>query len=382
MNLEFCLIENQYSKDREVIACITTEGETELDRSALDTSTYQNAAAILNNHGFVALEKLWFERYGVENFEKDTLIQELEELGLAQSTELCTHLQDMIDLTYAVDKTSPISDNGDPEFFYPESTTTVTDTVLFNDIVSDYPKRSAPQRNSLIAYKIPKHAERINLCFYLFLDAILHQDNSFYFAFRGDVYDDTGDESSNYIKPVKMEFERLDWTVFQEKGQLVFQSVKTYKEIMEEMDFLYSVKYKFMTEQAMVAGKKMKATMNIDHNILEIKDCIQPENKIVFEMSFVEFQNMCVISDHIEKEIEMENSEMISTSILRNTYDEVFERFDKKRDEAAHIEDYEEASHYRNLLEDLENRRVIIENLDDEEISIEEYNNKFIVGKF
>ena len=58
MNLEYCLIENQYSENKEMIVCITTEGETELDRSAVETAVYDDAITVLIEYGFVALEKL------------------------------------------------------------------------------------------------------------------------------------------------------------------------------------------------------------------------------------------------------------------------------------------------------------------------------------
>ena len=381
MNLEYCLIENQYSKNKEIIVCITTEGETELDRSAVETAVYDDAVTVLNKYGFVALEKLWFERYVPEKLDQKKFKSDLDNIGLKESKELCGHLQDMIDLTYAVDKKSPIADSGDPNFFYPDETTDITDTVLFSDIVNS-PKKQPAQRNNLIAYKLPEHEETISLCFYLFLDAKPRGEQNFYFSFRGDFFDDSGDEASNHVKPIKLDFQRLEWKEFKDKGIIVFQSKKTFKDIMEEMDYLYSVKYKFFSEKVMPNGKKMKGTMDVDRNILEIKDCIQPEANIVFETTIADFQNLCVISDHIEKEIEIESEEKISTSILTSTFEEIYERFDKKREDSAKEEDYEEASLYKNLIEDLDVRRKQVEAIDKKEITIKEYTDNFQIGKF
>ena len=129
-------------------------------------------------------------------------------------------------------------------------------------------------------------------------------------------------------------------------------------------------------------GKKMKGTLDVERNILEIKDCIQPEANIVFETTLADFQNLCVISDHIEKEIEIENEEKIFTSILANTFEEVYDKFDKKREESAKEEDYEDANLYKNLIHNLDKRRKLFEVIDKKEITIKEYIDKFQIGKF
>ncbi len=369
MILEYCIIKNKHSKDKETIACITTQGETELNRVASETPTYEKAVRILEKYDFIYLEKLWFERYSEEELDSEQLIKELSDIGMVESKSLCYHLQDVMDLNYS-----------SKDSYY---TATTTEMVTFDENIPVNARRSPiARKNSLLTYKLPKGEEIITLCFYLFLEAKMDGPQNFYFVFKGDFFSDIGDEFSNFIKPVKLEFKRLEWEEFTKKGKVVFQSVKNFKQLMEDVDIFFSAKYNFASEKILENGKKVKGTFELDHNILEIKDCVQEDAQITFSTTMVDFQQICVISDHIEREIELELQETVSLKIIRETFEDIYKNFNKKRDDAANNEEFEDAAIYRNFSSKLLKKRELIDSIKKKEITIEDYYDMFKIEKF
>jgi len=400
INLEYCLIENQYSKDKETIVCITRKGEIELDRSITEDLNYKRAVLILQKYEFLALEKLWFECYKSDSLDREQLAKDLYDIGIDQSEDLKSHLKDMIELTYELESDSPVKDNGDPEFFVPDQNSytiniddksvDVTDEHTFsfadNNFTVNNTEKAKPtyqaSKNSLISYKTPENKEVVSFCFYLFLDAKLSVNGEYYFLFRGDFFNEIGSESSNFIKPIKLDFKRIVYDVNAVQNKIVFESVKTSQEIMEDIDCLFSTKYKFFKELKNSKGKITKGTMDLDFNILEIKDCIDKGAKIVFETSMMDFQTLCVISDRVEKEIEAEFSDMMPVVFLQKAVDELHDKINTKRVEAATAEDYEDASKYKELLEAVEGKRDMIYSYPSKDMPMEDYFEKFKIGKF
>jgi|TARA_R110000851_G_scaffold85152_1_gene185263 hypothetical protein len=392
INLEYCLIENQYSKDKETIVCITRRGEIELDRSITEDLNYKKAVLVLQKYEFLSLEKLWFECYNSDSLDKEQLAKDLYDIGIDQSEDLKSHLKDMVELTYALEIDSPTNDNGDPEFFAPDQNSYAVDatdenTINFTDVnfTDNNIEKTKPAyktvRNGLISYKTPKKNETVSFCFYLFLDAKLSGNGEYYFLFKGDFFNETGSETSNFIKPIKLEFKRIEYDE-EVYGKIVFESIKTSKEIMEDIDCLFSTKYKFFKEFKSTKGKITKGTMDLDFNILEIKDCIDKNSKIVFETSAMDFQTLCVVSDRVEKEIQTEFSDMMPVVFLQKAVDELCEKINAKRVHAATEEDYEDASKYKEILETVKGKREMIYSYPSKDMPMGDYFEKFKIGKF
>ena len=390
--LEYCLIENQYSRDREIIVCITRKGEIELDRSITEELSFKRVAEVLNRYGFVSLEKLWFECYKEEKIDRDQLSKDLYDIGVDHSNELKSHLNDMLELSNSLDEGSALQDTGDAEYFETPIYTIETDSEFVD--TTDYggffedPKKMKPKnnydlsRNNLISYKVPENNEEISFCFHFFLDAKLSSNGEYYFEFRGDFFNEIGNESSNYINHVKVDFRRVIYEKSSAQTKIIFQSLKTFKEVMEDVDCLFSTKYKFYKELKNSKGNLVKGTMDLDFNVLEIKDCIDKDAHIVFETSMVDFQDLCVVSDRLEREIKEEESELMPVLFLQKAVDELHEKINTKRVEAAKSEDYEEASRCKEVLDVVEEKKEMIYSYPEEEMPMKDYFNNFRIGKF
>jgi hypothetical protein len=214
-------------------------------------------------------------------------------------------------------------------------------------------------------FKFPKKGEKITIYFYMFLQIMWTNENDFIADFSGDMNNKHGNGVRNYLGIFKGDFVRTD---FDDVPFLQFESVKTHKDFMEEIDFLYRGLFVF---EPRYTGQP-KSTYS--YNIMEVKKHIRNNAQLIVQIGKKEFQeNILLASNRIEEEYKGYMKEKFDLNKAKNAAFMLKEKLEKKMKAKSEEEDYEKASVLKNSITFINEKIKKMISLDKEKISRKQY---------
>lgn len=346
---DFCLIHSPYDRDEKSLVFVTARGLEYIDETITMDEDYRKVKSILENYGLVEIEFCSFESVG--KVDNESLIVKLEDRGVKYSKSLEIKIsKEMIDLknTYS----SFVSD------------TNYNNTYSFSDPNSKI-------ELDLTKVRVPEIGEKISLYFYLFLECHFINEEDCVLLLNGEFYTNESNHFRSFLNIAKSDFIRIESDT---PNIIVLESVKTYKDFMNEIDLLHNGKFKLIKPYMTEIGQKGYKTKEYQYNFVEIKKNINPEHHIVLQVSLDGYFNqMFERSKDIKKENLKIKKKTISIENIKKQVNQIKEKLESKMIDSANLDQYERASYFKKNINLLDNKLKIINDIQEENISIKEY---------
>lgn len=347
LKIDFCIIKNPWEKSSDSLSVfVTKSGLDHLDESTKDEEGYKIIVDALKKVGYLETDKFRFEYISNENAEdsnKSNLTELLQEAGANYSKTLEDSLnKDFetlqsnldLDLINNMMKESDIEEFGssiDEAFFKFQTDKTVQ--------VSD--------ENNDQDITLPRIGEEITLNLYLFVDLFINDDIENYKVDLSGSFSKESTESINgyyksLIKIFTDSFKRVNYNKNSEIIELV--STKSKGDLYKEISFLYDVVIDVIKASRYNDQQTMLETNGYYFNILELKEKINLEEKIYFEVGVNDFKTMLGLSKNIafEKETKQQN-QVIEIDEVREECDEFIEVLEMDMIALAEDEEFKSA---------------------------------------
>jgi len=346
---DFCLIHSPYDRDEKSLVFVTARGLEYIDETITMDEDYRKVKSILENYWLVEIEFCSFESVG--KVDNESLIIKLEDRGVKYSKSLEIKIsKEMVDLknTYS----SFLSD------------TSYNSPYSFSDPNSKI-------ELDLTKVRIPEIGEKISLYFYLFLECHFINEEDCVLLLNGELYTNESNHFRNFLNITKSDFTRIE---SETPNTIVLQSIKKYKDFSNEVDLLHSGKFKLISPYMTEIGQKGYRTKEYQYNFVEIKKNINPEHHIILQVSLDGYFNQMI---ERSKEIKKENLKIrkktIALEVVRNQVAQIKNKLESKMIDSAELDQYERASYFKNNINLLDNKLKIINEMQEDNISIAKY---------
>lgn len=339
LNLDYCVIQNPFSEIKEYLVFITSKDKEDLDETLLEKDEYKDACIILGEEGFVQTDIFTFQNSDIVEGTISKLKKKLKINGFKYSKKL--------ESTIKYHSKQIKEENG------------ISNTNL-----------------PAITHKSPELGESVELYLYLFVKSTIYGDGVA-FDFSGNFSSSKETDSEKYIGIIKSNFIRKKNN---DKRVYFFESEKTYKEFIKDVDCLFECEIDFTSQ--------IKKTKNIDeiyigkYSFIQIMNVMNLENKISIDAPVIHYDKMIEMSKRIEKEKEETKKYLVPIVYLQNKCESLIQVLNAEIKKEADIENYEFAQAYKNAKDFVSEKLLEIDKMTSENITQEEYEEKFLIKNF
>jgi hypothetical protein len=346
---DFCLIHSPYNHDEKSLVFVTSRGLEYIDETITMDEDYRKVKSILENHGLVEIEFCSFE--SIDKIDDESLIVKLEDRGVRYSKSLEMKIfKEMKDLKNSY--SSFVSDaNYNSQYGFSDPNSKI--------------------ELDLTKVRIPEMGEKMSLYFYLFLECHFISEENCILLLNGEFYTNETNHFRNFLNIAKSDFVRIE---SETPNTLVLQSTKKYKDFASEVDLLHSGEFKFIKPYMTEIGQKGYKTKEYQYNFVEIKKNINPEHHIIIQVSLDGYFNQMIErSKEIKRESLKTNKKTISLDAIRAQAAQIKDKLETKMIDSAGLDQYERASYFKNNINLLDSKLKIINNIEEESISLAKY---------
>lgn len=364
--LDFCVIPNPYNRGAKNLVFVCYSGTNALDDKLYLDSDYEILKTVMGQIGLAEIDCCIFETSDNVLISMDELKVKLTEIGLRYS--------------------KPFEFNiiGDLEMFHRDlisnsniynSPTMVNSGIIDN---SAFTFSTTVPTTVQTKFKVPKVGEKITLHFYLFLQCHFVNENDCVLELVGDLQSKENNNTRNFLKITKSEFIRLDSSA---PNVILLQSTKTYKDFVDEINFLHKGNFRFVRPVVSQGGDMIVKSKEFVYSIMEIRKNINPVHRIVVEANLNQYyDSMISISKKIKKELTNEHKKLISLESMRPEMLLLKQKLKDKMLSLAEMDEFEKANALKSDINFIDNKIKIVDNLEEKNITSEEYLKTFCLN--
>lgn len=338
---------------------VTYHGTNQISEKLCLEEDYEVIKYLLNGHGYQEIDFCVFESSNNSTDSINDVVSSLSKSGLKYSKPFEFNIMGELDsLKREVMSNSNIIEPGFGNNL---------DEIIFTTTV--------PINDSMPKSKVPSVGEKIKLNFYLFMQCIFVNENDCILELVGDLYSRENNNTRNFLQISTSDFVRIESNV---PNVLILQSTKTYKDFIDEINFLHQGSFRFVKPIVTQNGETIMRTKEFIYNIMEIKKNINPSHRIVVEVNLNKYyDDMIEMSKKIKKELGAEAKKIISLETLKPDMIQLKERFEDKMLHYAETDEFEKAALVKNHINFIDKKINIIECLEDKNITKKEFNKTF-----
>lgn len=369
--LGFCILENPFEYGGRYVLFISESKIDYLKEGIVDRKEYQKVYDFITGLGLMETDYLTFEPPLVDanigESELESIKKALEKKGFKYNEKLEKKLEKDFDEAKKRENRARRIAKEKLSMFRANSLYDIAESTKQED-VKYFPVFHTKHR-------LPSSDEKITLHFYLFLTCLFKTKDDFILDFSGDFLSNTSSYQKNFIKIIKADFIKLRG---EKHDRFQFQSVKTHEEFLKEIGFLHKgvfgnvqyIDYEDSEESEEVKNKYV-------YSIMEVKDSIDKNSKIVFEVSAKSFDSMIEHSNSIKKEYTINNKSVFPVDLIKEEAEDLKEYFDEKMQVYANEELFEKAGLLKKDINFVDKKIKLLDKIKDEDILISEYEKKF-----
>jgi hypothetical protein len=360
INLDFCVIPSPYNKGLRNLVFIAYKGTNRIDEKLCLENDYELIVNFLKQYGYQEIEFCVFESSDNTTIRIEELKYKLIESGMRYSKPFEFNIMGELE-SFHLDLMAP----RDVADVYP-----VDNNVYFST--------TTPSVTSQIKSKIPAVGEKITLHFYLFLQCHWVNENDCVLELVGDLYSKENNNTRNFLQITKSDFVRLDSNV---PNTIMLQSTKSYGDFINEINILHKGKFRHVKPAMSQNGDMVMKTKEFTYNIIEIKKNINPIHRIVVEANLNQYyDSMISVSKKIKKELSIEQKRIMSLEVVRPEILLLKQKLKDKMLILAESDEFEKASVVKNDINFIDNKIKFIDNLEEKNITREEYFKTFCLN--
>ena len=359
INLDFCIIPSPYNNGIKNLIFVSYEGTNKIDENLCFEEEYELVRYLMGKYDYVEIDTCVYESSNNKFLNVEELKKKLSKAGMKYSKPFEFQMVKELD-SFHTDLANnkgftSIHENNNVYF------STTTPTII---------KKTK--------FKIPEVGEKITLHFYLFLQCHWINENDCVLELIGDLYSKENNNTKNFIQITKSDFVRLESSA---TNTIVLQSTKTYGDFLNEINFLHKGNFRF-SKPMMDQNKDMvMRTKDFIYSIMEINKNINPVHRIVVEVNFNKYyDNMISVSKKIKKELSSEHKTFVSLEVVRPEILLLKQKLKDKMVNFANFDEFEKANLIKNDINFIDNKISFIDNLEDKNITREEYFKTFCLN--
>ncbi len=358
LDLDFCIIYNPIFYNDSYMIYFTRRDEAILDYSIREEDAYEELLDFMRSMGYFEVDYLTFEFMGEEEgpvkLEVDDMVARLIEKGAKYNLKF----EDVVKDTLEAIKKDLDSEYLNQIFSSSKSTKNKLEII--------------PTRN----YKLPEINGRLNMYFYLFLECYFINASEGFLKLTGDFDSRQNTNERNFLRILNTDFVRIQ---SDREDYYRFETVKSNVEIVKSVSFLQGGYFQINAtdhDEENLSIKHSK-TVTFFYSILEIKNKLKKNDKIIIEVPTEKFNTMMEISQRIRHENKFFEKETIAFEDITSSFEILKKMGTKKMLEFAEEEDFIKASAIKRDLKTIGTKeRFFMENIF-RDVSKREYNKLF-----
>lgn len=359
INLDFCVIPSPYNKGAKNLVFISYEGANKIDEGLCLEEEYELVRYLMGRYGYVEIDFCIYESSNNSLINAEELKRRLVKAGMKYSKPLEFKVM------------------GELDSFHSDLAAR-KDLIAIPENSNVYFSTTTPAIINKTKSKIPEVGEKITLHFYLFLQCHWINENGCVLELIGDLYSKENNNTKNFIQITKSDFVRLDSNV---PNTIILQSTKTYGDFLNEINFLHKGNFRFVKPMMSQTGDMVMKTKDFIYSIMEIKKNINPVHRIVVEVNLNKYyDNMISVSKKIKKELSSEQKALVSLEVVRPEILLLKQKLKDKMVNFASFDEFEKANMVKNDINFIDNKISFIDNLEDKNITREEYFKTFCLS--
>ena len=338
INLDFCIIENPFGKNKRPIIFVTRKGVEHLDETIINEEDYEKFIYKVQNLGYVESDVLTFESSQDPDFPtitSDVIKEVLLSAGMSYNVSLENKLKfefSLLDINGAksfIENLQKNKEDKSREFFI--------------------------KLNQRSIYKIPDVGEKVSLYFYLFAECKFVADK-FYVNLNGDFVSNLNSELRNYLGILKCDFIRIN-NVYN-PNKIILKSCDTHRDILKKLPMDFSGSFSIQIKKENLTIDKLYA-----YYLMEIKNNLPLQNRITIEIdTSYNFDEMIKVSKRIKKENTAIQRSQYSITHVKDVFESILKVLNPKMIALAENDEFEKAAKIKADIKQLQIKLNLIEN--------------------
>lgn len=344
--LSYCMMKNEGSIDAYVVYIILPD--TDMPHpSVVNNEHFPLLKSLLEKHGFEQTTMMSFRIGKRSKLKVRPLHAELLANGFTRNRSLEKILKSHLEkensiLTQKAANTTHYTPpsaqtmTSAPVFYAPNGMSLYSPFLMKNLDAMDMHSTPKKRRN-----KVLEVGESIKLNVYLFIRAIPTDEGIIEFEFEFDFFSRKNNEMRQFIKIIECEFIRKD----QEMSNIIYlESSKTLKDILKELDFLYSILVPSPSD--VMEGTR---TESIIYSAIELKEFLNLDGRISLHVDVDNsYDEILHLSNVIGTELaDHHRNAKILVSLVREASEKVLNRMEHRMLYYSNNENYELAASYK-----------------------------------
>lgn len=358
--IDFCIIPSPYASGGKNLVFFSYTGTNQLDERLCFEPVYASIKTLLNSIGYLEMDYCTFESADELSMGVNETTEKLTSVGLRYSKPFEFNVAGQINSLRQEIQHLPL-------FNVPTDLNTFA--VHTNPLQL---QMQAPQS------KVPEIGEKVTLYMYLYLQTHFLNENDCMLELIGDFHSRTNSNTRNFLQIVKSDFIRIESP---NQHSIVLQSTKNYSDFLNEISFLHKGMFRFIKPMVNSDGNMTVKTKEFIYNIMEIKKNVKANLKIVVEANLNHYyDDMLKLSKKIRKEFISEGKKVISLDGLKPEMISLKEKLAGKMLQFAETDEFEKANLIKGDITFIENKLKIVDNLEEKNITQEEYYKTFCLN--
>lgn len=376
--LNYCMLKSDRPNEAYVVY-VALPNTIDLHPSVMDHPCFPEIKMILEYHGFEITSAMSFRIDKKNKLKVRALHADLMENDYERNKALEKNIKAHIDRIKQVIEVR----NG------PNTNVTANVTAGTQSITS-IPIFALPHATGLLPAKMSSRVKRsktgvvgvnegLKLNVYLFLRATPTDDNSIEFEFEFDFFSKANNDFRRFIKIIECTFIRKD----QGTSNIIYlESEKTLRDILKEMDFLYSIR--LMNPNDVLNGVRSEPVV---YNAIELKDFLILDGRISLHVDVHQsYDEILGLSERIGKErVRNDRNVKVPVSLIKRVSKSILERMEQRRVYYSDHEDYELAASYKRNHEYIASKVRVLEDFEQqgmEKLNSQDYERCFTMKDF
>ena len=349
---DFCLIPNPYNGQGKGIVFITARGLDYIDETITSDESYKKLRSFMENINFFEIEFCSFEsKESILGIEED-VITKMESRGLRYSKALEIKINKEMNEMNIIEEEKKIME---PVVYHTHPS-----------FLTNFPAPIDPP-----TYKVPQIGEKITLYFYLFLECHFINEDDCVILLNGEFNTSENNHYRNFLNISKADFVRIHSDL---PGVISLQSVKQYKDFINDINILHSGKFKVVKPYMTEIGQKGYKTKEYQYSFVEIKKNINPDSNILIQVNLNGFYNqMLDRSKAIKKELFTVGKKTVSIDFIKTEINQMKSKLENKMIDFADMDEYERASYVKKNIILLDDKLKIINAFSEKDITMGDY---------
>jgi hypothetical protein len=340
INLDFCVIENPFGKNKRPIIFVTRKGAEHLDETIINEEDYEKFIFKVQNFGYVESDVLTFESSQDPDFPvitSDVIKEVLLSTGMDYSVSLENNLRFEFNL---------LDVHGAKKFIEHLQKSKEEDDEKNKKLLIKLSQRSI--------YKIPEVGEKVSLYFYLFVECKFLGDKC-YINLNGDFVSKENSELRNYLGIFKCDFIRIN-NVYN-PNKIILKSCDTHKDILKKLPMDFSGSFSIKIKKENLTIDKLYA-----YYLMEVKNNLPLQNRITIEIDTTyNFDEMIKVSKKIKKENQIIQRTKYSITHVKDVFENILKILNPKMIALAEKDEFEKAAIIKADIEHLKVKLKLIE---------------------